>query len=470
MIRRLVGFALRSPALVLLTVLGLVGAGLYCYSILDIEAYPNPVPPLVEVLAQPKGLSAEDVERQFTIPLEINLSGMPGLDHLRSFSLFGLTHVKCYFGWDTDYDKARQEVINRLQFISLPGGVQPQLSPWNAIGEVFRYTVRGKGYSIRGLKTIEDWVLEKEFKQVPGVVDVTSYGGETKQYQVDVDPFRLRSRGLTLTQLNAAIQNANANVGGQRVTLGEQSYTVRGLGLIRSVPDIRNIVIQAGKGVPVRVQDVADVSEGAHPRLGIVGKDENPDVVQGIVLMRYGGQTTPTIEKVHQKVEQIKSSQILPPGVTLEPYYDRGHLVKTTTHTVLDNLILGMVLVSIVLLFFLGNLRGSLITAVNIPLALLAAFVGMIVTGTPANLISLGAIDFGIIIDSTVIVVENVFRHLGSHGKGTMSERVMLSVAQVGRPMAFSTLIIAVAFLPLFTMTGVSGVIFSPLAPLCQHE
>jgi cobalt-zinc-cadmium resistance protein CzcA len=464
MIRRLVGFALRSPALVLLSVLGLVGAGLYCYSILDVEAYPNPVPPLVEVLAQPEGLSAEDVERQFTIPLEINLSGMPGLDHLRSFSLFGLTHVKCYFGWDTDYDKARQEVINRLQFISLPGGVQPQLSPWNAIGEVFRYTVRGKGYSIRDLKTIEDWVLEKEFKQVPGVVDVTSYGGETKQYQVDVDPFRLRSRGLTLPQLNTAIQNANANVGGQRVTLGEQSYTVRGLGLIRSVPDIRNIVIQAGKGVPVRVQDVADVSEGAHPRLGIVGKDENPDVVQGIVLMRYGGQTTPTIEKVHQKVKQIKSSQILPPGVTLEPYYDRGHLVKTTTHTVLDNLILGMVLVSIVLLFFLGNLRGSLITALNIPLALLAAFVGMIVTGTPANLISLGAIDFGIIIDSTVIVVENVFRHLGSHGKGTMSERVMLSVAQVGRPMAFSTLIIAVAFLPLFTMTGVSGVIFSPLA------
>ncbi|MFI5166325.1 MAG: efflux RND transporter permease subunit [Thermoanaerobaculales bacterium] len=464
MIRRLAGFALGFPGAIILLVAGLVGAGLYCYSVLDIEAYPNPVAPLVEVIAVPDGWSAEDAERQFTVPLEIELSGMPGLDHIRSISIFGDSDVKCYFKWGTSYEQARQEVINRLQFIQLPGGVQPFISPWNAIGEIYRYIVRGNGYPVRDLKTVEDWLLEREFKQVPGVIDVTSFGGETKQYDVDVDPIRLRGYGLTLPQLTAALQNANVTVGGQRVTLGEQSYTVRGLGLIRSVADIRNIVVQAAKGVPVRVRDVAEVSVAAHPRLGMVGKDDDADVVQGIVLMRYGGRTTPTLEGVHRRVEHIRTSQVLPPGVTIEPYYDRGTLVHTTTHTVLENVILGIALVSLVLLLFLGNVRASLITALNIPLALLAVFCGMVISGTPANLISLGAVDFGIIIDSTVIVMENIFRHLGIRGKGTIGERVTSSVSEVGRPMAFSTLIIAVAFLPLFTMTGVSGVIFSPLA------
>jgi cobalt-zinc-cadmium resistance protein CzcA len=464
MLRRFVQAALGAPYIVLLVVLGLVVGGLYCYSRMDIEAYPNPVPPLVEVIAQPDGWSAEDAERQFTVPLEVVLSGMPGLDHIRSFSLFGLTDVKCYFGWGTDYERARQEVINRLQFVTLPNGVQAQLSPWNAIGEVYRYVVRGKGYPIRDLKTAEDWILERQFRQVPGVIDVTSFGGETKQYQVDVDPYRLRGHGLTLTQLNQAIANANANVGGQRITLGEQSYTVRGLGLVASRSDIRNIVIQSNKGTPVRVRDVAEVQEGAHPRLGIVGKDNEPDVVQGIVLMRYGGRTAPTLQGIYKRVERIKNSQVLPPGMTIESYYDRGSLVKLTTHTVMENLLVGMLLVSVVLFLFLGNFRGSLIAAVNIPLALLVAFCGMVISGIPANLISLGAVDFGIIVDSTVIVIENIFRHLGVHGSGSMKDRVLESVSEIGRPMAFSTLIIGVAFLPLFTMTGVSGVIFSPLA------
>ena len=464
MIRRLAGFALSFPGVIVLLAIGLVGAGLYCYSVLDIEAYPNPVAPLVEVIATPDGWSAEDAERQFTVPLEIALSGIPGLDHVRSISIFGDSDVKCYFKWGTAYDTARQEVINRLQFVQLPGGVQPFISPWNAIGEIYRYVVRGKGYSVRELKTVEDWLLEREFKQVPGVIDVTSFGGETKQYHVDVDPVRLRAFGLTLPQLTAAIANANVTVGGQRVTLGEQSYTVRGLGLIRSLADIRNIVLQASRGVPVRVRDVADVGEGAHPRLGMVGKDDDADVVQGIVLMRYGGRTGPTLDGVHRRVEHIRTSQVLPPGVTVEPYYDRGTLVHLTTHTVLENVGIGIALVALVLFLFLGNVRASLITALNIPLALFAAFCGMVLSGTPANLISLGAVDFGIIIDSTVIVMENIFRHIGPHGEGTMGERVMHSVGEVGRPMAFSTLIIAVAFLPLFTMTGVSGVIFSPLA------
>jgi cobalt-zinc-cadmium resistance protein CzcA len=347
MIRRIAQAALDAPFVIFLLVLGLVVAGLLCYSRLDIEAYPDPVPPLVEVITQPEGWSAEEVERQVTVPLEITLAGLPGLEHVRSTSLFGLSDVKCYFGWGTQYREARQEVINRLQFVSLPNGLQAQISPWNSIGELFRYVVRGKGYTVRDLKTAEDWILEREFKRVPGVIDVVSYGGETKQYQVDVDPFRLRGHGVSLPQVTAAIQNANVNVGGQRVTLGEQSYTVRGLGLIGSLSDIRDTVIQSLKGVPVRVRDVAEVKEGAHPRLGVVGKDQEPDVVQGIVLMRYGEHTTPTLRGIHERVEHIKESQVLPPGMSIEPYYDRGTLVETTTHTVMENLVLGMVLVSL---------------------------------------------------------------------------------------------------------------------------
>ena len=464
MIRRLVTIALDSPSAVVVVVLALIVAGLIAYERLDIEAYPNPVPPLVELITQPEGWSAEEVERQITIPLEVTLAGMPGLEHIRSQSLFGLSDVKCYFGWDTDYKDARQEVINRLQFVTLPNGLQAQISPWNAIGEVFRYIVRGKGYTIRDLKTAQDWILEREFRRVPGVIDVTSYGGETKEYHVDVDPYRLRGQGVSLGQVTAALPNANQNVGGQRVTLGEQSYDVRGLGLFRSIHDIEQTVIQTVKGVPVRIRDVANVVEGARPRLGIVGHDDEPDVVQGIVLMRYGGETGPTLEGIHQRVKEIRENHLLPPGMEIEPYYDRGELVRLTTHTVMENLLLGMLLVSIVLVFFLGNTRGAVIAAVNIPLSLLVAFCGMVATGTPANLISLGAVDFGIIIDSTVIVVENIFRHLGSHGTGSMKERVLSAVGEVGRPLGFSRLIIFVTFLPLFTMTGVSGVIFAPMA------
>jgi cobalt-zinc-cadmium resistance protein CzcA len=464
MIRRLVAAALGSPAVVFLLVAGLVAAGLYAYDRLDVEAYPNPVPPLVEVITQPEGWSAEEIERQVTIPLETGLGGMPGLDHIRSQSLFGLSDVKCYFNWDTRYKDARQEVINRLQFVTLPNGLQASISPWNAIGEVFRYLVRGKGYSLRDLKTAEDWILEREFKAVPGVVDVTSFGGETRQFQVEVDPYRLRGQKLALSQVTQAIANANQNVGGQRLVLGEQAYTVRGLGLVRNLHDIENVVVQTTGGVPVRVRDVANVAEGARPRLGIVGRDRDGDVVQGIVLMRYDGETKPTLQGIHARVDSIRRRHLLPPGMDIEPYYDRGSLVRTTTRTVMHNLLLGMALVSAVLLLFLGNTRGALIAAVNIPLALLFAFCGMVVGGTPANLISLGAVDFGIIVDSTVIVIENIFRHLGSHGLGGMRERVLAAVGEVGAPLAFSRLIIFVTFLPLFTMTGVAGVIFSPMA------
>ncbi len=471
MIQRIVAGALRMPLVVFVTALLLVALGLAAYKQLDVEAYPNPVPPMVEVITQPDGWSAEETERYVTIPLEIGMSGMPGLDHIRSQSLFGLSDVKCYFGWSTAYSEARQEVINRIQFVPLPAGVQASLSPWNAIGEIFRYRVVGRGYSLRDLKTAEDWILERQFKQVPGVIDVVSYGGETKQFHVEVDPYRLRGHGLSLSAVLSALQNSNQNVGGQRLVMGEQSYDVRGIGLLGArapqVPaegDIENIVVVEQKGTPVRVKDIADVESGHAPRLGIVGHDDDPDVVQGIVLMRYGGETQPTLEALHSKVASIRDNHILPPGMDIAPYYDRGALVQVTTHTVMENLLVGMGLVTGVLLVFLGNARAAIITAVNIPLALLIAFCGLVGTHTSANLISLGAVDFGIVVDSTVIMMESIFLHLGAHGKGTMSERILHGAREVATPITFSTLIIGVAFLPLFTMTGVSGVIFGPMA------
>ena len=449
MIERIVAAALRAPGIVFVLALALLAAGLNAYRELDIEAYPNPVPPLVEIIAQPEGMSAEDVERYVTVPLEIGLAGMPGLEHRRSQSLFGLADVKCYFRWGTTYEAARQEVLNRLTMINLPDGVQAQISPWNAIGEVFRYELKGGGYNLRELKTAEDWILEREFKQVPGVIDVVSFGGQTKQYHVNVDPFRLKGYGINLDQLITAISNSNQNVGGQRLTLGEQAFTIRGVGLIRDVHDIEAIVVATRTGTPIRVRDIATVDIGASPRLGIVGHDADEDIVQGTVLMRYGGETPSTLKGIHERIEYIRANNLLPAGMQLVPYYDRGALVEITTHTVLENLLVGMVLVTVILLLFLGHARAAFITALNIPLALLAAFCGMVATKTPANLISLGAVDFGIVVDSTVIMMESIFHFLGSHGKGSIQERVLAGASVVSRPMMFSTLIIGVAFLPL---------------------
>src|SRR5580698_6793272 len=328
MIQRIVAGALRMPIIVFAMAILLVVVGLFAYQQLDIEAYPNSCPPLVEIITQPDGWSGEETERYVTIPLEIGLSGMPGLSHIRSQSLFGLSDVKCYFDWTTRYENARQEVINRLQFVQLPNGNQATLSPWNAIGEIYRYTLEGKGYTLSELKEAEDWIMERQWKQVPGVIDVTSYGGVTKQYQIQVDPFRLRGHAVTLQQLNTAVQNANTNVGGQRLTMGEQSFDVRGIGLLgggvalgNSIHDIEDIVIVEQKGVPVRVRDIATVVVGSAPRLGMVGKDDQSDVVQGIVLMRYGGETPPTLAGVHERIEHIKATKLLPPGMEIKPYY-----------------------------------------------------------------------------------------------------------------------------------------------------
>jgi cobalt-zinc-cadmium resistance protein CzcA len=463
MIAKLVAIAVRSPLIVAILALFLVGVGIRSYLQLDIEAYPNPVAPMIEIIGQPQGWSAEEVERYVSIPLETGLVGMPGLEHIRSQSLFGLADVKCYFGWDTAYEKAQQRVLNHLSFINLPPGVTPALSPWSAIGELYRYKLVGKGYTLADLKTAQDWILEKQFRQVPGVIDVVGFGGLTKQYQVEVDPYRLRGRGVALAQLQAAIANANQNVGGQRISLGEQSFDVRGIGLIRSVQDIGDVTIAASKGVPVRVRDVANVSVGAAPRLGIVGQDADADVVEGIVLMRYGGDSLKAISGIHERVDYIRQNRVLPPGMDIEPIYDRADLVKLTTHTVMENLLVGMILVGLVLWLFLGSARAALITAINLPLALLVAFIGMVTGGTAANLISLGAVDFGIVVDSTVIMMESIFRNFARKG-GTAFERIVASAREVGPPMFSSALIIAVAFIPLFTLTGVAGVIMSPMA------
>jgi heavy metal efflux system protein len=463
-LQKIVAFAVRAPYMVFMATLVLVGIGVAAYAHLDVEAYPNPVPPLVEVLAQPPGWSAEETERYVTVPLEMSLAGMPNLEHVRSQSVFGLSDVKCYFAWGTSYEGARQEVLNRLHLANLPDGVSPDISPWNAIGEVFRYTLVGDGYELRDLKTAEDWVLERQFKTVPGIIDVVSFGGFTKQYHVNVDPYRLRGQGVQLPQVEAAIAAANVNVGGQRLQLGEQSLDIRALGLINEVRDIDDIVVASRGGTPIRVRDVGQASIGSAVRLGIVGKDDDDDVVQGTVLMRYGGRTGPTLTQLHKKLHDIDEQRLLPPGVQIKPYYDRERLVEVTTHTVNENLLVGMVLVTAILLVFLGNGRAAVITAMNIPLALLIAFCGMVVTGTPANLISLGAVDFGIVVDSSVIMMENIFRHLGHGGKGSTATRVLASVKEVAGPMLFSTSVIAVAFLPLFTISGVAGVIFSPLA------
>ena len=464
MIQKLVGAVLRFPlfAVAFAAVVAVLGA--YSYAQLDIEAYPNPVAPMIEIITQPDGWSAEEVERYVTIPLENALAGMQDLEHVRSQSLFGLSDVKCYFNWSPDYWAAQQRVLNRLQFVQLPNGLQPQLSPWNAIGEIYRYRLVSKDHSLAELKTAQDWLMEKQFKQVPGVIDVVSFGGETRQYQVQLDPVSLKGHGVTLSQVTQAIGAANQNVGGGRMTLGEQSFNVRGTGLIRTTKDIEETVIASQKGTPVRVRDLAEVVQGTAPRLGLVGKDQDEDIVEGIVLMRYGGDSLKTIEAVHQRVEYIRKNHLLPAGMEIVPFYDRASLVEVTTHTVLENLFVGMGLVTLVLFLFLGHTRAALITAVNIPLALCIAFSGLVLTGTSANLISLGAVDFGIVVDSTVIMMENIFRHLGMGGARSKLERIAQAAAEVGSPMFFSTLIIGVAFIPLFTMTGVAGVIFSPMA------
>jgi heavy metal efflux system protein len=380
MMDSIVNFALKRPTIIVILTVLLFGAGIVCFLQLNIEAYPDPVPPLVEVITQSSGQSAEEIERYITIPIEIQMAGIPHVTSVRTISLFGLSDVRIAFTYDFTYEEAEQRVINRLsQLPPLPNGVVPQISPESPIGEIYRYRVVGPpGYSVMDLKTLQDWVLERRFKAVPGVVDVTGWGGKTKNYEVNVDQKKLFSYGVTIPQIQQALNNANINVGGQTVNFGPQAAVVRGVGLIHTVDDIRNTMVSQNSGSPVRIKDVADVEIGYQPRLGIAGQDKDDDIVQGIVLMRRGEQSLPTIHRVEEEVNKINATGILPPGVHLEKIYDRSELIAVTTHTVLHNLVVGIVLIFLVQWIFLGNLRSAVIVALTIPFALFFAVIIML--------------------------------------------------------------------------------------------
>ena len=472
----LVRFSLRQWPLIVGLMAVVFVAGAVGFMKLNIEAYPDPVPPLVEVVTQSSGQSAEEIERYITIPIEIQMAGIPHVTSVRTISLFGLSDVKIQFSYDFTYDEAEQRVINRLTQLSpLPNGAQPSISPESPIGEIYRYRVVGPpGYSVADLKTLQDWVLERRFKAVPGVIDVSGWGGKTKTYDVDIDKAKLVSYGLTVPQVLAVINNSNVNVGGQTVNIGPEAAIVRGVGLIHSADQIENTMIASDNGAPVLVKDVAKVEVGHLPRLGIAGQDNDDDIVQGIVLMHRGEKSTPTIKAVEAEVAKINSSNVLPPGVRVEKIYDRSELIAVTTGTVLHNMIFGIVLIFLVQWLFLGNLRSAIIVSATIPFALFFAILIMTLRGESANLLSVGAIDFGLVVDATVIMVENIFRHLSqarlragdNPRRGFLAKIAVIGEAssEVNRAIFFSAAIIIVSFLPLFTLTGVEGHIFGPMA------
>ena len=466
MIRRLMELAISGRAVIIGLAIALLLSGIYAFSQLDIEAYPDPVQPTVEVLTLPNGLSAEEVERLVTVPLEYTLSSTRNLESMRSISLFGLSDIRCYFSWDSDYYWDRSETVNQLQFVSLPPGITAGISPENSIGEIYRYRVESRDHDLTNEKTVNDWIVSRQLSTVPGIIGDSTFGGLTKQYHVDVDPQKLDYYHIPLSTLTGALASANISSGGNYLDVGEQAFDVRGLGFIQSLADIRNAALAVNKSTPITVGNVGEVSVGYAPRLGIVGMNNRDEISEGIVLMRKYGNTLKTLRGVEAKVKQLNTSGMLPHGYKIVPYYDRTSLVQTTLHTVMENLTIGMALVFLVLIFFLGNFKAALIAAINIPLALCGAFILMRVSDTPANLISLGAVDFGIIIDTTVIVMENINRHLSSaeFSHESAGGRILRAAQEVGGPMLFSTLIFVIAFLPLFTMRGVEGAIFSPMS------
>jgi cobalt-zinc-cadmium resistance protein CzcA len=481
---RIISFALRQRVLIVVLLVMMLGAGAVSFHALNIEAYPDPVPPLVDVVTQSSGQSAEEIERYITIPLEIQMAGIPNVQAIRTISLFGLSDVKIQFTYDFTYYQAEQWVTNRLsQLGALPNGAQPQISPTSPIGEIYRYRVMGPpDYSVTDLKTLQDWVLERRFKAVPGVIDVTGWGGKTKTYDIAIDQHKLMAYGLSVPQVLTALGNANINVGGQTVNFGEQAAVVRGVGLIHSADEIRETLIVNNQGAPVVVGDVAKVTIGNLPRLGIAGYNDVNDIVQGIVLMRRGAASVPTIKRVEAEVDLINRSGILPPGVNIQRIYDRSDLINITTRTVLHNMVAGIVLIFLLQWIFLGNLRSAIIVATTIPFALSFAIGLMVLRGESANLLSVGAIDFGLVVDATVIMVENIFRHLAEAAahRGTGPSQlhrmrvpsgfsgkmgiVSLAAAEVSQSIFFAAAIIIAGFVPLFTLSGIEGHIFGPMA------
>ena len=507
MLKGLLTFGLTRRPLVLLGLLVFMGAGLFAFSKLNIEAYPNPAPVILEITAQAAGLSAEEMERYFTIPMEVGLASTPGVDVIRSTSFYGLSFIRVTFYYGVDfYFALTQAAINLQQNANLPNNVTPQIQGGSLVGEIYRYQVVGPPhFGLTNLRTVQDWILQRRLLTVPGVVQVNTWGGRTKEYDVEVDLHKLDAYSVTLPQVIAAVGNANVNVGGRTINVGQQSVNIRGVGLMDSggttdltqgykVEDIENIVLGQFNGVPVEVKDVAKVSVGYVPRLGKAGRDHEDDVVAAIVIMNRTLHTNDVVARVRAEIQKINSDGSLPPGVKLVPFYDRTTLVNVTTHTVLHNLVFGCVLIFLIQWIFLGDLRSAIIVGVNIPFALFFSIIILVLRGEDANLLSVGAVDFGIIVDAAVILVENIYRNFqarpeerqallqqlaeekwgadptrgrDSSDPRAWNDRLRLLLAsglQVDKAIFFSTAIIVAAFIPLFTMQGVEGQIFGPMA------
>lgn len=505
MLRAIVRFGLGRRPIILLCLMMFIGGGLIAFSKLNIEAYPNPAPVILEITAQAPGLSAEEIERYYTIPLEVGLAATPGVDIIRSTSFYGLSFVRVTFKYGVEYYFAlTQAAINLQQNVSLPNNVTAQIQGSSLVGEVYRYQIVGPPhFGITNLRTVQDWIVQRRLLAIPGIVQVNAWGGTTKQYEVEVDLAKLEAYNLTLSQVVTAIGNANVNVGGRELQIGQQSVNIRGIGLIDSggasdltqgwrVNDIENIVLTQSNGVPVQVKEVARVYVGNVPRLGKAGRDAQDDIVAAIVVMNRTLHTNDVVPRIQAEIEKINADGSLPAGVKLVPFYDRSSLVAVTTNTVLHNLVFGCLLVFFIQWIFLGDLRSAIIVGVNIPFALFFSIIMLVLLGEDANLLSIGAVDFGIIIDSAVILVENIFRNFqageaqrnvllrdlraGRFGPDPTSGRVdgvawtdrlrliFVSAIQVDKAVLFSTAVTVAAFVPLFTMQGVEGQIFNPMA------
>jgi cobalt-zinc-cadmium resistance protein CzcA len=476
MIRKLVDFALNNRFLVLVIAILLFIWGVISFERLPIEAYPDVANNYVQVITQWPGRAAEEVEQQVTIPIEIVMNGLPHLSHLRSTSLFGLSSLMLVFDDESDNDWNRQKVLERLSQVTLPPGLQPQIgTDYSPVGQIYWYTLVSTNpkYDLMELKSLEDWFLEKQFKSVPNVVDVVSFGGITREYQVRLDPDKLVAYGLNLSQVEQQLSNNNANAGGSFIEEGLQQINVRSVGLFRRVPDIQATVIKTQNGTPIRVSDIATVTQGSRIRLGQIAKSihradgtilDDGDVVEGIVLLRKGAESDATLDAIHAKVDEL-NNRLLPPGVKIVPHLDRSDLVHYTTHTVLHNLTEGIILVSIILFLFLGNVRGAVIVAMTIPFSLLFASICLDLRHIPANLLSLGALDFGMVVDGAVVMVENIVRHMGRQdpSKSAMT-RIREAAHEVQRPVFYAIGIIITAYLPIFTLQSVEGRLFKPMA------
>jgi cobalt-zinc-cadmium resistance protein CzcA len=477
MIRALVDFALNSRVIILAIAILLLIWGAISFHSLPIEAYPDVANNYVQIITQWPGRAAEEVEQQVTIPLEIVMNGIPHLDHLRSTSLFGLSSVMLIFDDQSSNDTNRQKALERLSQVTLPENLQPQIgTDWSPVGQIYWYTLTSKNpeYNLMDLKSLEDWVLEKQFKSVPNVVDVSSFGGPTREYQVRIDPEKLIQYNLTISQVEQQLTNNNVNAGGSFIEQGLQQVNVRALGLASNVNDIGQTVVATQHGTPIRVSDIATVVEGPKIRLGRIGKAihrqdgkiiDDDDVVEGIVLLRKGAESDATLNAIHAKVDEL-NNKILPKGVKVVPFLDRSELVHYTTHTVLHNLTEGIILVAVILFLFLGNIRGAFIVALTIPFSLLFAAICLNLNGIPANLLSLGALDFGMVVEGAVVMVENIIRYL-AHRDGrtiTMLDRIREAAHEVQRPVFYSIGIIITAYVPIFTLQRVEGRLFKPMA------